>query len=1797
MQLSPGAQTRVLVPAHEMVRVVNPRGSINPGDINLWVSNGTGVYRLHRAAMSEGGHSLVASPDLSHPSVVIVQRPRRAACAQEVAVFVSRMQRATTPLTRFASAISTCQSVRLVRPQDEQVEEYHAVSVGASYTLNEHVRGPLIIETRLQYPTNEKRRQQSYQVLLTYDGQPGQVLDFETVPETRARYTIRKRHAVVGRQQREYLGIPQDVKRVELSSTADLLVRLVPCSRCECRSAQLPDASCGEMCSYRSQQWPHPQSLWDLSDHELSRSLIDGGLDSVSASALRRIARDNTYRAGGLSSWILARAQAARLPGMRKWRELATDLEGMHTSYRHLLPTAKGADQSQFFAWFYARRAKRLDRAANEYVVAQQHVDDALDHYLSRGHFSSLPASSETPLLFTLPHEDRPSVLRVAFDRRRHQQPAAVLVQFDDGEPIVLRVHGDPDLPTNLYEASLGEVGLAGLHRLHKQADVGTVGGPFSQQRTPAVCFAAGTIRLLVPRQTRFVRIWSAEETRLAVAVLYRKSNVFQLSERAYLELAQREGVASQSFWERMTSPWIEPDASFASRELYNHWQPLMRLLRGHERTLVGSVEDRESPRIEQLPAPETAQWIESARQLSAQQSWLAACEQWSRVEAHGTDHQRREAVAGLLRALVELGEHNLAERTARGLFLHDADVEVQQTARRHLYQQYSKQQDWESLEVLTATAALRHSDPERAFELAHALFANSRFEFALLVATSLPEGLRPRELVVRCAYQLRWWNLFQSEVDKLPSAPQRKYWKAHWLAHQGRYTQSLAMFRSAGPPGHAFAEQMEAGQRILAGLRSADVATRCRAALEWETWWERFPGARLWQSDESLVRSSRGAALLYSVHRDLITRYHQSSKDDPLMLVVHGPANVRITARPRHDTNDNRPIDDWLSVRSTGQHHTFPITANRPSPSLRIVGDQRHVPGKAVHAHVRLGRGRHEVFVHADRSELLVQASVERPELPLPILPSINSDTLETALAGQWNPRLDPDLAAPVAATHVLGARGEVTGQPFVRGPSLAAWNPDTMLADLPATLAARIALRSAADLDFHQSAVGQLAESDLQLDPHERLLALTQSSPVHRADALLLHGRHLLPSAMRLAYLTATGRHPRLEELGAKAETSADLIRRMALMARESEHNSHLRDRMVMLGRQLRLMHPKHPELQSLAARLTSSLRWQLRNQYDRSAGIFIEDITTWTPESPRLRVRRAMTRNLSEQDHVLIGDDALVLTSSDSRPTRLEIVLEPLAVGYDPQHAATVQYEVDGRQAGSVQVTPKFVSRLSIELDSGKHSVRWRMVDPALGQMVRLAVQTQGPDTTATEILAPTGRRQYQVATHLSPVEFTVKGPTILRIDEKRAGVTNSRFVHVSEASRRITLSPPEGAKRAVFRVFEASHEAGRRRRHPVQVAVVPQPVLPPLVGSIDLPTQSDGFGDIQLASLQTPDDVNWLPLTPPDVGPVAVDDLDQRVLGAQEDGTWDLGLGWFSRQAIEESPAESNVDQFVEFHAIHRLASHPYDTCWRNEVLLRTRESSGPTIGLKHQGWTSPTPVWTARWTATAYTQRPIPLMPSVNRDQEWAVDGRLRLSRRYEIGPRLQHTLSLTTFARELTLDMNRYGGGQVDQDVFTDYKTDHPAGLLLTDRLVWEPCEGRRWWLSPMVATNEDFNPGSPDHYGARAGIQQAIGRLDFDIAYRYTQFVDDRDRRRAVDQHLLLFDAHLHRWNLFGRRTELSTRIRYDVEDGRTIGNIVLSWYFDRGRQYRDFHASEMRFLGLRRRRAELETTPWLLE
>jgi hypothetical protein len=221
----------------------------------------------------------------------------------------------------------------------------------------------------------------------------------------------------------------------------------------------------------------------------------------------------------------------------------------------------------------------------------------------------------------------------------------------------------------------------------------------------------------------------------------------------------------------------------------------------------------------------------------------------------------------------------------------------------------------------------------------------------------------------------------------------------------------------------------------------------------------------------------------------------------------------------------------------------------------------------------------------------------------------------------------------------------------------------------------------------------------------------------------------------------------------------------------------------------------------------------------------------------------------------------------------------------------------------------------------------------------------------------------------------------------------------------------------------------------------------------------------------------------------------------------------------------------------------------------------------------------------RLAAEGYLQWPEGSTASPEGTVEWSASVRVAATKFWRLGEQTYHTTGLSLLGRFLSLD--ELGGldlEAVDQDVFTRYRSDHRASLTVSETLVHEPWLDTRWWVRAALTSNEDLNPGDPDHISVSAGWKQYAGGWQCDLSYRATHFFADSDRRESRTRHGPELEVRKDLWVFPTSRLELGIEARYDAPDNEVSGLVFVAWHFSRGRHYLDFMPAELDFDALRR-------------
>jgi hypothetical protein len=156
---------------------------------------------------------------------------------------------------------------------------------------------------------------------------------------------------------------------------------------------------------------------------------------------------------------------------------------------------------------------------------------------------------------------------------------------------------------------------------------------------------------------------------------------------------------------------------------------------------------------------------------------------------------------------------------------------------------------------------------------------------------------------------------------------------------------------------------------------------------------------------------------------------------------------------------------------------------------------------------------------------------------------------------------------------------------------------------------------------------------------------------------------------------------------------------------------------------------------------------------------------------------------------------------------------------------------------------------------------------------------------------------------------------------------------------------------------------------------------------------------------------------------------------------------------------------------------------------------------------------------------------------------------------------------------------------EVDQDIYTPYKSQHPAGLVASLTLEVRPWLDTVWSTKIGSGTNEDFDITLPDHYSIEEHWLQLLGSVTLDASYRTTFYQADADRSNASKRSFASLEFNWQHWTAHQNRLELATQYTYDIERKAHLAMLSFTWHFGEGRGLRDFALGEIDFRDIRQR------------
>jgi LysM repeat protein len=640
---------------------------------------------------------------------------------------------------------------------------------------------------------------------------------------------------------------------------------------------------------------------------------------------------------------------------------------------------------------------------------------------------------------------------------------------------------------------------------------------------------------------------------------------------------------------------------------------------------------------------------------------------------------------------------------------------------------------------------------------------------------------------------------------------------------------------------------------------------------------------------------------------------------------------------------------------------------------------------------------------------------------------------------------------------------------------------------------------------------------------------------------------------AGQRLQLGTAADRRMTTAAAGSADSQVLEQMRGILWLAEQDDRQA---TAMVAKGEALYQQHPDVPGMQRLLRRLRRAAAWELVSAVQASAGVRVVEVQPGRSENPAVRIRKALLPGLLPGEQLLSGFETLVFAVDQPARAHFNIELSMEELTAAPVVPMQVQLQLDDGAERTLLLTPAQPGQLVTQtVPAGKHLLRMRIREPVLNQYLRVLIREQGSRSTHL-VASRSGQRTYHVATRDEPIVIDLEGPTRLRIDELREGLTTHRYQNVAAGWQRLQLEAGPHQQQALLRIYRLT---SRQPSEPVPARLTAwEPLAVPLPAA----------------------------MFPADSSQTQRETIDLFPLGGQEDGTWSLTSALVRRLDADDANSGNNqAEDFVELRASHRFFAADKHSYFRTDLLTRLRDAGGPTLGVR--SWVDiRRPDWPLEIAlgGALYAQR-----PDNESGNEWAASVRGALSRQFVITPRITHKPVISMFQRWLSMDEDlQQHPDRVDQDLFTEYKHDHRRGLGIADRLTYRPWLDTLMYGSLGAASNENLNVFDPDHVVAALGARQLLHNWQVSAEYQARHYFSDQDRNESVLQNRYGVSLDWLGWRSYKHGWQGRAQLVWDDSSNEFSGFLSISWTHANARFYRDFRPAEHGFRSLRRRQLQ---------
>lgn len=600
---------------------------------------------------------------------------------------------------------------------------------------------------------------------------------------------------------------------------------------------------------------------------------------------------------------------------------------------------------------------------------------------------------------------------------------------------------------------------------------------------------------------------------------------------------------------------------------------------------------------------------------------------------------------------------------------------------------------------------------------------------------------------------------------------------------------------------------------------------------------------------------------------------------------------------------------------------------------------------------------------------------------------------------------------------------------------------------------------------------------------------------------------------------------------------------------------------------------------------------------------------------PPSPLAATREALLAPPwpARGAHSLTAGNAatLDLTLAKSTTARAELYCVKLRVGDTIDAPCSFSAKVDTATPKTHTVKPGTRSEISLgSLGAGRHVVEIQLAEAGEDDLASVRFLTDQALPGITSPAEPGGRfpikierRQgTNIARANQPQVVTVLGPTTLWV-QGRAVNPDANPVTLD-----IVAEPAKGERvrtttvLSTDRDLEARGDPGRE----IKVSLPVDSFLVLAEGERYRITVKPSRGEVAIRMARRDDKKGKIPRPPGPwyVGaaqparPFSLPALPSPLHGVSgalyrdqppaTSGTWSIEASGGQESRREEDLAPEVSRYRAQTEIAFRRELSPRRSWLRISALGRYRENTDPIAGAGAELYFVDLPGDALLdLTAFGYTQR-FSDGQALNAKLDARLARRFRLSDNLWLVPRIEATASFLNTTPKIAMEGNERGE-EIDPDVYTDFRYEHPFGGTGRLEFSWSPFQDLLMTIGGYATSNADF--ASLDRAGGVAELRALLpffGETLAGIAYRPGYRFADEDRMLAIWRHDLSAQLSWSLWRGGSGRLVISLWNDLSVSSGPTSNAFGLALRYDitRRRGLIDFQPDEVLFGDLVERR-----------